>query len=47
MFQMINDEKPTAGDRMMLIYKIGVFIASLGAVGAFIYFLATSQYLRG
>ncbi len=47
MFQMINEEKPTAQDRMMLIYKVGVFVASLGAVGAFIYFLTASQYLRG
>ena len=47
MFQMINEEKPTAEDRMALVYKIGVFIAALGAAGAFIYFLATSQYLKG
>lgn len=47
MFQMINEEQPTAQDRMMFVYKIGVFIAALGAAGAFIYFLATSQYLRG
>jgi len=47
MFQMINDEKPTAQDRMTLVYKVGVFIAAMGAAGAFIYFLATSQYLRG
>ena len=47
MFQMINEEKPTAQDRMVLVYKVGVFIAALGAVGTFIYFLATSQYLKG
>ncbi|MGH9356307.1 MAG: hypothetical protein ACRD10_09280 [Terriglobia bacterium] len=47
MFQMINEERPTAEDRMTFVYKIGVFIAALGAAGTFIYFLATSQYLHG
>jgi hypothetical protein len=47
MFQMINEEKPTAEDRKVLLYKIGAFIAAMGGVGVFIYFLATSHYLKG
>lgn len=47
MFQMINEEPHTAQDRMTFVYKVGVFIAALGAAGAFIYFLATSTYLKG
>lgn len=46
MFQMIDEERPSAGDRKMLAYKIGAFVAAMGGVGVFIYFLATSHYLK-
>lgn len=47
MFQMIDDGKPSAEERKMLVYKIGVFVAILGALGVIGYFLATSHYLQG
>lgn len=40
MFQMINDEKPTAADRKMLWVKVGMFIASAAAFSGVIYFFA-------
>ena len=47
MFQMIDDQKPSVEERKMLVYKIGVFVAILGALGVIGYFLATSHYLQG
>ncbi len=47
MFQMIDEEKPSEQDRKMLFYKVGVFIAAMGTLGAVLYFLVTSHYLKG
>ena len=47
MFQMINEEKPVPGDRKVLMYKIGIFVAVIACVGVLLYFLITSQYLKG
>jgi hypothetical protein len=47
MFQMIDEEKPTPDSRRMLFYKIGAFVAAIGALGAIAYFLVNSHYLRG
>ncbi len=47
MFQMIDEEKPTADSRRMLIYKVGAFVAAIGALGIITYLLATSHYLGG
>ncbi len=40
MFQMINEEKPTAEDRKLFWYKLGIFVVALAAVGGIIYFVA-------
>ena len=40
MFQMINDEKPTAEDRKMVWLKVGVFIVMIAALGGIVYFFA-------
>ena len=40
MFQMINEEKPTAEDRKLFWYKLGIFVVALMAVGGIIYFVA-------
>ncbi len=47
MFQMIDEERPTPEDRKTLMYKIGVFVVAMGGVGVFVYFLVTSNYLKG
>ncbi|HEV2420009.1 MAG TPA: hypothetical protein VGX94_19620 [Terriglobia bacterium] len=47
MFQMIDEERPTPEDRKAFVYKIGVFVAAMGGVGVVIYFLVTSNYLKG
>jgi hypothetical protein len=40
MFQMINEERPSAEDRKLFWYKLGIFIAALAAFGGIIYFVA-------
>ena len=40
MFQMINEEKPTAEDRKMMWIKVGLFIVLFAAFGSVIYFFA-------
>ena len=40
MFQMINEEKPTAEDRRLFWYKLGIFVVALAAFGGIIYFVA-------
>ncbi|MCL5005689.1 MAG: hypothetical protein M1404_04075 [Acidobacteria bacterium] len=40
MFQMIDDEKPTAEDRKMLWVKAGIFIVGLAILGGVVYFFA-------
>ncbi|HEV2497952.1 MAG TPA: hypothetical protein VGY31_00030 [Terriglobia bacterium] len=47
MFQMIDEERPTPEDRKAFVYKIGVFVAAMGGIGVVIYFLVTSNYLKG
>ncbi|MGH9325975.1 MAG: hypothetical protein ACRD2B_04710 [Terriglobia bacterium] len=47
MFQMIDEEPHSSGDRKIFMYKVGAFVAALGGVGVFLYFLVTSHYLRG
>jgi hypothetical protein len=37
MFQMINQGAAEPGDRKMLLYKIGMFIVALAAVGGIIF----------
>ena len=37
MFQMIDQSAAEPQDRKMLMYKIGIFIAALGAVGGVIF----------
>jgi hypothetical protein len=37
MFQMIDQSPAESGDRKMLLYKIGMFIVALGAVGGVIF----------
>lgn len=46
MFQMINEEKPTAEDRKMLWVKVAMFIVGVGAVGGFVYLLTVSSYFK-
>ncbi|MGH9407360.1 MAG: hypothetical protein ACRD3D_16195 [Terriglobia bacterium] len=47
MFQMINEERPSAEERKALMYKIGGFVVAMGGIGAVLYFLVTSHYLGG
>ncbi|MGH9430914.1 MAG: hypothetical protein ACRD3T_05170 [Terriglobia bacterium] len=47
MFQMIDEEKPSADDRRMFFYKVAAFIAAIGCLGVITYLLATSHYLGG
>ena len=44
MFQMINEEKPTAYDRKMLWVKVGLFIVLIAALGGVVYFFATTPF---
>jgi len=44
MFQMINDEKPSAEDRKLFWIKLGFFIAAMAALGGVIYFFAFVPY---
>lgn len=38
MFQMIDEEKPTAEDRKLFWVKVGAFIVAMGAFAGLIYF---------
>lgn len=44
MFQMINEEKPSAEDRKLFWVKVGAFIVALAAFGGVIYFFASGSY---
>jgi len=44
MFQMINDEKPTAEDRKMLWVKVGLFVVLFAALGGVVYFFAFTPF---
>jgi hypothetical protein len=37
MFQMINQSAAEPGDRKLLLYKVGMFIVALAAVGGVIF----------
>jgi hypothetical protein len=40
MFQMIDERKPTAEDRKLFWYKVGLFLIVAAAFGGIIYFVA-------
>ncbi len=40
MFQMIDDEKPTAQDRKLIWVKVGMFLVLVAALGGVVYFFA-------
>jgi hypothetical protein len=40
MFQMIDESKPTAEDRKLFWYKVGLFLIVAAAFGGIIYFVA-------
>jgi hypothetical protein len=44
MFQMIDEGKPTAEDRKLFWYKVGLFIVAAAAFGGIIYFFAFLPY---
>ncbi len=44
MFQMINEDRPTAADRKMLWVKVAIFIAGIGVLGGVVYFFAFVPY---
>jgi hypothetical protein len=44
MFQMIDEEKPTAEDRKLFWVKVGAFIVALAAFSGVIYFFAFVPY---
>ena len=44
MFQMVDEEKPSAADRKMFWFKVGAFIVALAAVGGMVYFFAVVPY---
>ena len=44
MFQMINEEKPTAEDRKMMWVKVGLFIVLIAVFGGVVYFFATVPF---
>jgi hypothetical protein len=46
MFQMINDEKPTAEDRKLIWVKVGMFVVLIAALGGVVYFFAFTQWAR-
>jgi hypothetical protein len=46
MFQMINDEKPTAEDRKLVWVKVGMFVVLIAALGGVIYFFAFVPWAR-
>jgi hypothetical protein len=40
MFQMIDEEKPTAEDRKIFWTKVGLFVVAIAAAAGLIYFVA-------
>lgn len=46
MFQMIDEDKPSPGDRKVFFYKIGIFFVAMGGCAAFVYYLVTSSYFK-
>jgi hypothetical protein len=44
MFQMVDEDKPTAEDRKMFWFKVCAFIVALAAVGGVVYFFAVVPY---
>ena len=40
MFQMINEEKPTAEDRKMRWVKVAIFVIGIAVLGGVVYFFA-------
>lgn len=40
MFQMIDEERPNAGDRKLVWLKVGMFIVLVAALGGVVYFFA-------
>ena len=40
MFQMIDEERPSAEDRKMVWMKVGLFIVLVAALGGVVYFFA-------
>jgi len=40
MFQMIDESKPSAEDRRLFWYKLGIFVVALAAFGGVIYLVA-------
>ncbi len=44
MFQMINEEKPSAEERKLFWVKVGAFIVALAAFSGVIYFFAVGSY---
>jgi flagellar basal body-associated protein FliL len=46
MFQMIDEEKPTAEDRRMLWVKVAIFTGVIAVAGAVLYFFWFVPYGR-
>ena len=44
MFQMIDETKPDAQDRKMLLVKVCAFVVALAALGGVVYFFAFVSY---
>ena len=44
MFQMVDEEKPTAEDKKMFWFKVGAFVVALAALGGVVYFFAVVPY---
>ncbi len=44
MFQMIDEERPTAEDRKLFWIKVGAFIVVMAALGGVLYFFAFVPY---
>jgi hypothetical protein len=44
MFQMINEEKPSAEDRKMMWVKVAIFVIGIGVLGGVVYFFAVGPY---
>ncbi len=44
MFEMIHEEKPTAGDRKMFCFKCVLFAVALAVMGGVVYFFAFVPY---
>jgi hypothetical protein len=46
MFQMINEERPSAEDARMRWLKVGAFVVIAAAIGGVIYFFAFVPYMK-